>query len=273
MNRDIEMSKFVTWLAFSCTHHPHHDPKAIQWLVTHIKDFKPDVLVALGDLIDTQCLSKFAKSNLFALSGEYGAVNEFLGEINDASPQSRKIWMQGNHEERMFREDQKHLSELLDYRVHRRTPSARKWRHFDYRFSRADCYNIGQVTFGHGWNTTEAQIKKEAVVLGVPNGLYVHGHTHRPHAVRQVKLGAVDLPYWYINPGTLIGSKPDYMKKRDDHQWGQGIVVGNANPKRRWGNRCEWGASMILRKMSWWKNANRTCTSYSGLFTPQYGPS
>ena len=266
------MTQYVKFLAMSCPHFPYQDKAGVTWLIKEISDYKPEVIVLLGDVCDTECLSRFAKQNAISLEQEYQAGDKCAETIHDHAHGAKIIWMQGNHEERCFRPDYSALSELIDYRIHVKASS--KWTHYPYELRQDKCFSIGQVTFAHGWNTNDASIKKETIILGVPNGLYIHGHTHRPHCVKQVKMGAVDLPYWYANTGTFIQTnpKPEYMKKRDDHQWGQGLVIGHANPKRRWGHKCDWAARLLLRKMAWWKG-EKTRIINRDLITPQYGPS
>jgi predicted phosphodiesterase len=238
-----------TFLAFSCVHCPHHDPDGIDWLVGQIKDRQPDVLVNLGDAFDTACLSSFAKANELSLGHEYDATEEVMSRIIDASPKAKRIWMRGNHEDRMFRPDYEALSRVLDYR--RNLDCAKAFRHFDYTYDYRNVFRLGQVTFGHGWHPGVAACKREAIQLGTPNGLHIYGHTHRPHNVHRIAMGTTKLPYWHANPGTFIKPKPSYMKTKDDSLWGRGIVVGHANTKRIYDARHGWDAELVLDRMHW----------------------
>lgn len=239
----------VEWLAFGCPHLPIHDPDGLDWLVEQIEERKPQVLVCLGDMIDSDCLSSFAKSNLTALKREYESVNGFCERLNDAAPNARKVWLMGNHEQRAFRPEHAHLSELIDYRRH--ITAARRWKHMDYIYHPENAFTLGQVSFFHGRSVGQAACKREAIQMGVPYGLYVHAHTHRPHPVHRVSMGVTKLPYWHANSGTFIAPKPEYMLNKDDSLWGQGIVVGHAETKRRFDGKCNWSAQTIVRRMYW----------------------
>jgi 3',5'-cyclic AMP phosphodiesterase CpdA len=241
------MSK--SFLAFSCLHSPVHDKAGVNWLVAKVRRYKPDVVVNLGDTLDVQSLSKFAKSNLTELKHEYDEANKILERVVEASPGAKHVWMMGNHEERLWREEQRHLSSLLDFRKH--MPVCQHWQTFDYRFDASCTYKLGQVTFAHGFHTSDTACKSEAVMLGVENGLYVHGHTHRPHDKHRINYGSLRLKNWIANPGCFIQPDVDYMRTKNDSLWGQGVIVGEANDKVRHDGHAHWEAKLVLRRMNW----------------------
>ncbi len=238
-----------SFLAFSCVHFPQQDPEAVEWLLSQIKQHKPDVVVSLGDMIDTGCLSRWTNESVSALADEYAAVGRFCGDINKAAPRAQKVWMQGNHEQRMFRAEHAALSAILDYRKHIKEASG--WKHHPYRYHRDNCHRIGQVTFYHGFSTSTVGIKEEAVLLGHPTGLCVSGHTHRPHGAEQVTFGRISIPYWYANPGTFILPNPKYTHTMNTSKWGCGIIVGDANTKRTVSSTQEWSAELLLYRKHW----------------------
>lgn len=238
-----------TFLAFSCVHCPNHDPDGIDWLVQQIADRQPDVVVNLGDTIETNCLSSFAKVNEDTLAAEYESADDVLSRIVDAARGAKLVWIEGNHEERYRRPEYAALSKLIDYR--KRIPAASGWKHIARHYHPDGVFRMGQVSFSHGFNTGVASCKREAIQLGVPNGLYVYGHTHRPHPVHRIALGTTKLPYWHANVGTFIKPGPDYMQSKDDSLWGQAVVVGHANTKRTYDHRHGWEAETIVNKMHW----------------------
>lgn len=239
-----------TFLAFSCVHCPDHDPGGIDWLVKQVADRQPEVIVNLGDMIDTACLSSFARARDTPLDEEFDAADAVLTRIMDAAPSDCKlVLVEGNHEERCRRPEYAPLAKVLDYR--RNIPCASAWKHIPRHYNPRGVFRLGQVSFCHGFNTGVASCKREAIQLGVPNGLYVHGHTHRPHPVHRIALGATKLPYWHANAGTFIKPNPDYMESKDDSLWGQAIVVGHANTKRTYDHRHGWDAETIVNKMHW----------------------
>ena len=238
-----------SFLAFSCVHLPFEDKAGVDWLIDQIATRQPQVIVNLGDTMDTQSLSKFSESKLIELAQEFDAANVFCQRINEAAPKAKKVWMMGNHEERMFRESVAHLSRLLDYRLH--IKAARKWTHIPYTFRPDHTFTLGQVTFAHGFHTSDTACKAEAVKLGVENGLYVHGHTHRPHDPHRINYGSLRLKNWIANPGCFIRPGISYMATKDDSLWGQGLISGWANTKRRADTRMNWEAELVKRGMVW----------------------
>lgn len=245
----IGNTRIVDWMAFGCLHFPIHDEDGIKWLLAKIKERKPKVIVGLGDFIDADALSAFAKASRGALDKEYARVNEFCGEINEIAPNAKKVWIMGNHEQRMFREEYKPLAGVLDYR--KQISEARHWRHIEYGFGPDYVFPLGQLTFFHGSFTSQAACKSEAIMLGVPFGLTVSAHTHRPHDKHHIRIGKTPLPYWHANTGTMIKPKPEYMLTKDDSLWGAAMVSGWANTKRRFDGNQNWDAKLDLYRMHW----------------------
>jgi predicted phosphodiesterase len=238
------------WLAFSCVHRPVHDEAACDWLVEQIREYQPEYLICLGDMFDAEVLSKFEKATRgLRLKEEYESAAEMLQRLKDAGGRKvkKKIWLRGNHEDRMFRPEWSDVSELLDYRIH--IKEAKDWEHYDYEFDPRKVFRLGQVTFYHGFVCGRSTAKSESVKLGVPYGLTVSGHTHRPFPLHRISM-VTPLPYWQINPGTLI-AKPDYMKTKDTSLWGQGVIVGQCDPDVLIDTRQHWEAELILRQMYW----------------------
>lgn len=244
------------FIAFSCLHFPEHDPSAIDWLLAQIREQQPSYVVSLGDMIDTACLSRFSKDSVASLASEYAAVDQFCSAVNDAAPKAKRVWIQGNHEQRMFRAEHAALSDILDYRKHIR--SARSWKHIPYIYSRQHVFRLGPVTFHHGFNCSDSGIKREVINLGNPNGLVISGHTHRPHDVIPVAFGSTVVPYWYSNPGTFIRPEQGYTHTLDTSRWGTGVVVGDTITKRQVGSTPEWTASLITYRNHWDGPKNRS---------------
>jgi hypothetical protein len=83
---------------------------------------------------------------------------------------------------------------------------------------------------------------EEGILLGVPNGLFLRGHSHSPCPITQARLsaGGVPLPYWYGNVGTLGPLKPEYANRDRTYDWGRAYAWGEARigravlPRRQW---------------------------------------
>src|SRR5688500_16929767 len=92
------LSCSTKFLAIGCSHFRYHHKPYIKWVVDQVDEYKPDVFVHCGDLIDQECVSKFAKSDSSTLKQEYDEANSFLDELNHKLPDTcEKVYIQGNH--------------------------------------------------------------------------------------------------------------------------------------------------------------------------------
>lgn len=245
------MSREKTFAAFSCTHFPDHDPDGIAWLLKQIRKFKPDYVVMLGDLFDAACLSSFAYGDEHELEAEYESAEFFLSALRKVSPNSQKVWIQGNHEERVERQAWRKVSSLLDPQRH--IESLREYRKFPYVQDARKLFTLGQVTFSHGFSAGVHSVKKEAYLYTCDYGLYVYGHTHRPHPVHRVRFGSTPARSWYVNAGTFIdydNVKKGYMKCKDSTEWGSGVVLGKVDTKHRHHHCRLWDAQLVPYKLA-----------------------
>ena len=127
-----------------------------------------------------------------------------------------------------------------------------------YVYNRRDgIFRIGQVTFCHGHSALSGHgaDDKQTHQLGMPFGLWVGGHTHRPiPPTRSRKSQTVLLDRWFSNVGTLrnIDEVP-YMERKDRSQWGQGLVIGEAGLWRYTESLMpqtkDWDAALLIRRM------------------------
>lgn len=247
------VGRVKTWFAFGCTHIPHDDKENTRWIIEQIIERQPDVIVHLGDLFDTETVSDYPKVDVFALSAEYYMAAGFLDAINSAAPKAKKVFLEGNHEERIFRPAYAKLSSLLDYRKH--VKPLKRWRIYPYSLHPDNTFKLGQLTCYHGFCATigGSSERKESIDLGVPYGLAIHAHTHRP-VFEHVSLNTWRIPYWRINVGCGIyfnWVQTNYAKKVNISQWGHAIAVGWVNTKRRHDGQRNWAAELIKRRGAW----------------------
>jgi len=224
-----------TWktkfLYFSCPHYPLVDNEAKEWLLDRIKFHNPDVIIHGGDGHEADSASRWPSEYDWPLSHEFRTHNQFLKEVRLSNPESKRVFLPGNHDDNLLtlnRIDRK-LRDLCDYRDHE--PELAEWEQpCIYEYSNRGRYRIGQVTFSHGYEANQSADEMQSITLGIPYGLYVGGHTHRPKPVTQTpKTKAVPLPYWFANAGTIrdMDNVP-YMSRKRRYAWGQAIVVGEA---------------------------------------------
>jgi predicted phosphodiesterase len=97
-------------------HRPYHDKIAWELFLLAISDWKPDILVCLGDLADCYKVSSFSKdpTREYSFKEEIDNVLEGLDDL-DALGATRKIFVAGNHEHRLVRYLQEKAPELFEF--------------------------------------------------------------------------------------------------------------------------------------------------------------
>lgn len=227
------MSEYKSFVAIGCTHRPIHNESYCKWILDRVNQLRPDFFIHCGDLFDQKCVSRFVKHNAPTLEEEYKSANDFLDELNHKlTGDCKKVYIQGNHCSRIFREENRQYGNLLDFRIH--CDALKDWKVFDYKQHPKHVYKLGQVTFAHGWSTTQGGAITEAINLSGPNTLYIHSHTHKGHAPYQVNWGQRrKLPYWIANVGCGISSEEGYFQEWDTSQWNRGYIFGVTQLRKR----------------------------------------
>lgn len=97
-------------------HRPFHHRKAWSLFMEAMTEWKPDILVSLGDLADCYSISTFGKtpSREASFDSEVESVNEGLDELDSLGVQ-RRIFIEGNHEDRLRRYLQEKAPELFSF--------------------------------------------------------------------------------------------------------------------------------------------------------------
>lgn len=96
------------------THCPYHDKKAWKLLMKAAKGFKPDVVAHLGDMADFYSVSAHSKdpARVRHLKDEILETRKLRGDLDSLNPK-RKIFIEGNHENRLERFLQDKAPELF----------------------------------------------------------------------------------------------------------------------------------------------------------------
>ena len=89
-------------LAYSCLHLPYEHPKAFQFLACLKKEYKPTVVVCLGDVTDLHQLSKWPKHpECLSASDEVKQAQEKTKQLASLFP--RQLVCDSNHDKRISR--------------------------------------------------------------------------------------------------------------------------------------------------------------------------
>jgi predicted phosphodiesterase len=218
-------------IAYSCTHVPLTDPDWETWLVKRIKKEKPDVIVHMGDGHEALSASRWPSVYHWTMQDERRAMSKHFDRISKAAPNARKIFLMGNHDDNMLNvlriESAKYGEETFDWTTWYPQLEGDWEIGSEYVYDpKWGAINLGQVTLTHGYSAGTNADKEMAIVLGMPHGLTISGHTHRPSPVTKVQATTrLTLPYWTANPGCGRTLKPDYVKQKLTADWGQGLVL------------------------------------------------
>lgn len=98
---------------------PFQDPKTLQAVHKFWDDFNPDLEVYNGDIIDFYSISSFDKNptRAFKLQDELDDSYAWLFSRAEANPNARRIFIEGNHEDRLRRFLWKEAADLSSLRV------------------------------------------------------------------------------------------------------------------------------------------------------------
>jgi hypothetical protein len=253
----------VSWVAFSCPHAPLHDKRALAVVAERVAEWKPDVLICLGDLHEADSASRWPSEYSWTLADEYAAANdEVLRPLREANPNpnARNVLLPGNHDDNILALDRipKKIRGLCGWQTPQYSERGTwlneelltKWDVVsEYRYNRkAGTYRIGATVFAHGYECGVTSDESQSITLGWPQGLFVSGHTHRPtpgEARQAMKTKTLPLPYWHLNAGFTGTFDVPYMERKRQIMWGQAVTYGWSKPvasprmSRTWDAYCE----------------------------------
>lgn len=101
-NPEIKITNKIKEIVINDVHIPFEDNLAVNSIFDFIDYYKPDVVVLNGDIIDFYQVSSFIKNPMNkSVSAEIKLVNAFLTKLRNLCPDSRIIYKEGNHENRL----------------------------------------------------------------------------------------------------------------------------------------------------------------------------
>lgn len=158
------------------THAPYHDRKAWKVMLRASIAFAPDEIIHIGDLADCYQASTYNKSpeRINTLAKELSIVRGCLDDL-DALNAKKKVYLEGNHEERLRRlilDKSPALHGMVDLPTALEL-KARNWQWVPYR----EDYKLGNIYFTH--DTGHAGANATTQGLATYQHSLVAGHTHR----------------------------------------------------------------------------------------------
>ncbi len=100
------------------THHPFHDKQTIRLVLKFLKDWEPDNIFLMGDIVDCYAISRFDKNPKRAnrLESEFRQAHKFLKDLRDNAPNSEITFLEGNHEARFVKYLWRKAPELASFK-------------------------------------------------------------------------------------------------------------------------------------------------------------
>ncbi len=213
-------------LTFSDMHLPYHDKNAAELLIKVLEDTCPDIVIANGDLFDFYSVSSHRKDPRRALQLEDEVIESmaYWAAIDDACGDAHKVFLMGNHEDRLNR----YLQDRAPALVGLAGLSVEEifslgdagWEVVGYK----DSIDIGRITYTHDLANTGPYCVEYA--LRDAGHSIVIGHAHR---IRTSVCGDISGTPRVAHCFGWLGdaSKADYMHvlkaKRD---WALGFGFG-----------------------------------------------
>lgn len=209
-------NKFVV---LSDIHFPYQDDKAIKAVYKFLEQLPVDTIILNGDILDFYDVSSFDKdpSRINSLQKEIDMAEKFFSKLRKLSPNSRIIFVKGNHENRLERYLKKH-PELYSLDA-LKLPNLLGLDKFNIEYKDKG-FKLGSLKIIHGTivrkyagYTARAEMEKNDC-----SG--VSGHTHRLCC------------YYYHTPerylawyesGCLCDLNPEYV---ECPSWTQGFLYG-----------------------------------------------
>jgi predicted phosphodiesterase len=215
---------------------------------------KPDVVVCLGDLFESDASSRWPSEAPWNFEEELLQADAFLKEIRKVSKCSTPVWCIGNHEDNAISPHRfsKKIRSLIDFRRH--MDEVNNWKLIPYDYSPRGVFRLGQVTFLHGYEAGVNSDRDQGLMLGTPHGLTIMGHTHRPtEGICQARLSARKyLKSWHCNVGTLCDVRQmHYVQRTNTSLWGSACCIGVAEDLQSPRVSSRWKAKQLVYKMAW----------------------
>ena len=195
-------------------YHPVYKP-----VKTFISQFKPDLIVLMGDFANCSSLSHWNLEKRRKMEGLRHAkeLEKVDIELRFLEKHSKKIvWLEGNHEHwcEQYIDKNPEIQGFLEY------PTALNLKKRKIEWIELNkLYKVGELYLTHGMYTNKYHAAKHLEKLGC-NICYCH--THMPqtygHNMRMQK------PYKATCLGCLCNKKPDYLKGKEGN-WINGFGI------------------------------------------------
>jgi predicted phosphodiesterase len=215
--------KYEKVLFVSDIHAPYQDNTAIRAMIAFAKEFKPDRIILMGDVIDFYALSSFSKDPIRALKlqKELDEAVSVLRIIRREFPKAKIDFLKGNHENRLQRFLWNKASELSGLR-NLTLPNLLKFDELNIIYHstgrmkyRGKVVKHGNIVRKYSAYTARGELDSTGI-----SGFSVH--THRAGVHFQTNEGGKH--FWY-EFGCLCKLNAEYMEGKTPN-WQQAFGIG-----------------------------------------------
>lgn len=223
------MSKFKKAVLLPDIHYPDHDKKCMKAVTAFVKDFRPDVLVFMGDQLTLDPVSFWNKGKPGLSEGKHliddfkGFEEEILTPLVKASPKAKRVWIIGNHEDRArkFIQENPSVKGLIEPEEFLNLKD-RGFQIVKY----GDLYELGKLYVMHGefWNKYHAAKTVETFENSV-----MYAHTHNPQVYSKTVPRDTGRYHCAFCLGCLCNRTPEY-KSGKANRWMHGFGVVYVRP-------------------------------------------
>lgn len=222
------MQKIQTWVVFNDVHIEYDNKKAVNCLLKAIDFIKPFGLIANGDIMNCGTFSrhdinKAPKSHwtdsefLLDSEEEYRQMGGFLDRLQKVSPDSKKVYLLGNHEvwlQEFIKQSPQTRNKL--FALENRLPiRPYKWTIYPYRY----IFKLGKLRVTHGLYIGQNHAKKHVTALGKS---ILYGDTHDIESASKVTPESESFMAW--SNGCLCDMNPDYLHNKPNN-WNHGFAI------------------------------------------------
>lgn len=180
-NPDVFQADDKKLLIFSDVHFPFQDDLALHSMLEFALEYRPDVIVILGDLIDFYQISTFVKNpGKKSVKAEIEETKKFLSELRYQFPESQIIYKSGNHEDRMEKYIFQKATEIHDL-ISDLLPIKLGLNELNIEY-KTEPFAIGKLWFLHGHEKPGGAYNPEYICNVIWQYVHDHfivGHFHR----------------------------------------------------------------------------------------------
>lgn len=201
-------------------HFPNYDARAIMCVEKFLPDFRPHILIYMGDALDLGYISRHEVANRRLmegkrLTGDYKNINKLIKRHKKLAGNPKVVYMIGNHED--------WVNDYIN-----QNPNMESFAEIENNLEGVDefvplnqTYKVGKLYYLHGIYTNQYHAKK-TVDNYKRNVVYGHTHTYQAHT----SVSPIDRTDYHCasSVGSLCSKNAKYMEKRPS-AWIHGFSV------------------------------------------------